>query len=85
MERYAVTESQLNTNGAIAHISLDHGTDERAAKSHYHNALASGLASGLIAVTVTLNVMDDETGFGHSQSETVKGNGTYAAPVQEGE
>lgn len=76
MKRYAVTEAQLNTNGAIAHISIDHGTDEAAAKSHYHMALASGLASLLIAATVTMTVMDDENGLGYTQSETVKGNGT---------
>ena len=75
MKRYAVTEAQLNTNGAIAHISLDHGADESAAKSHFHMALASGLASGLIACTVTLTMMDDVTGYGYSQSETVKGTG----------
>lgn len=79
MKRYAVTEAQLNTNGAIAHISLDHGTNESAAKSHYHMALASGLASLLIASTVTMTVMDDETGIGYTQSETVKGNGTLEA------
>lgn len=78
MKRYAVTEAQLNTNGAIAHISIDHGTDESAAKSHFHMALASGLASGLIALTVTLTTMDDATGFGISQSETVKGTGVLA-------
>ena len=74
MERYAVTETQFNTNGAIAHISLDHGADESAAKSHYHMALASGLASGLVAVTVTLTAFD-ENGNGRSKSETVKGTG----------
>ena len=75
MKRYAVTEAQLNVNGAIAHISIDHGADESAAKSHYHMALASGLASGLIACTVMLTVMDDESGNGYVQSETVKGTG----------
>ena len=85
MERYAVTESQLNTNGAIAHSSIDYGTDESAAKSHYHTALASGLASGLIAETVTLVVMDDATGNGYAQSETVKGTGTYIQPEEGGE
>lgn len=75
MERYAVTEAQLNTNGAIAHISLDHGTDKRAAESHYHMALASGLASGLIAVTVTMTMMDDETGMGWTKVDEVKGTG----------
>ena len=84
MKRYAVTEAQLNTNGAIAHINLDHGTDEAAAKSHYHMALASGLISGLVAVTVTMTVMDDESGMGFSQSETVKGTGTYTPPAEEG-
>ena len=83
MERYAVTESQLNVNGAIAHISVDYGTDETAARSHYHTALASGLASGLIAETVTLVVMDDASGIGYSQSETVKGTGKLTE--QEGE
>jgi len=75
MKRYAVTEAQLNVNGAIAHVSIDHGTDESGAKSHYHMALASGLASGLIAVTVTMTMMDDESGLGYTQSETVKGTG----------
>lgn len=84
MERYAVTETQLYTNGAIAHINLDHGTNERAARSHYHNALASGLASGLIAETVTLNMIDDATGYGYTQSETVKGQGTLISPATEG-
>lgn len=84
MRRYAVTEAQLNTNGAIAHISMDHGTDETAAKSHYHMALASGLASGLISCTVMMTVMDDENGMGYVQSETVNGTGTYTPPVEEG-
>ena len=75
MQRYAVTETQLNTNGAIGHISLDHGTDEAGAKSHYHMALASGLASGLIAVTVALTMMDDTNGNSYTLSETVKGTG----------
>lgn len=78
MKRFCVTESQLHTNGAIACLSLDHGGDERAAKSHYHNALASGLASGLIACTVTLVGMEDDTGFGFVMTETVKGNGVLA-------
>ena len=77
MERYSVTEAQLNTNGAIAHISIDYGTNETGAKSHFHNALAAGLASGLIAETVTITMMNDENGFGWSQSETVKGTGSY--------
>lgn len=84
MKRYSVTEAQLHTNGAIAHSSIDYGTDESAAKSHYHMALASGLASGLIAETVTITVMDDENGIGYSQGETVKGTGTYTPPVEEG-
>ena len=84
MKRYAVTEAQLNANGAIAHISMDHGTDETAAKSHYHMALASGMASPLIASTVTLTMMDDETGMGYSQSETVKGTGTLITGGVEG-
>ena len=75
MKRYSVTEAQLNTNGAIAHISIDYGPDEAAAKSHYHTALASGVASGLIAETATLTMMDDATGYGWSQSETVQGTG----------
>ena len=74
MNRFAVTETQFNTNGAIAHISIDHGTDESGATSHYHMALASGLASGLVAVTVALNSFD-ENGHGWSKSETVKGTG----------
>lgn len=75
MERYSVTEIQFNVNGAIAHISIDHGTDESGALSHYHMALASGLASGLVAVTVSLDAFD-EHGHGWSKSETVKGTGT---------
>ena len=75
MQRYAVTEAQLNTNGAIALQSFDYGTNESAAKGHYHSALASGVASGLIAETVVLTMMDDVTGFGWTQSETVKGTG----------
>ena len=75
MQRYAVTEIQLHTNGAIAHVSLDHGTDEAGAKSHYHMAIASGLASGLIAETVVLVMLDDATGYGYTQSEAVKGTG----------
>ena len=75
MERYSVTEAQMFVNGAIAHQSFDYGTNGTAAKGHYHSALASGLASGLIAETVTLVTMDDATGFGHAQSETVKGTG----------
>ena len=82
MQRYSVTEAQLHTNGAIAHSSIDYGTDESAAKSHYHTALASGLASGLIAETVTLTMMDDESGIGYAQSETVKGTGTLIVPEQ---
>lgn len=77
MQRYSVTEAQLHTNGAIAHSSVDYGTNEASAKSHYHMALASGLASGLIAETVTLTMMDDASGMGYAQSETVKGTGTY--------
>lgn len=78
MERYSVTEAQLNTNGAIAHINIDHGTDKRAAVSHFHTALASGLVSGLIAVTVTLTMMDDETGMGWTKVDEVKGTGVLA-------
>ena len=84
MQRFSVTEAQLHTNGAIAHSSIDYGTDESAAKSHYHMALASGLASGLIAETVTMTMMDDESGIGYAQSETVKGTGTYTPPAEEG-
>ena len=84
MKRYAVTEAQLHTNGAIAHGTFDYGTNEAAAIGHYHSALASGVASGLIALTVMLEVMDDESGFGYVQSETVKGTGTYIPPVTEG-
>lgn len=75
MERYAVTEIQLHTNGAIACASLDHGTDKAGALSHYHMALASGVASGLVAMTATMTVMDDQIGIGHTTSETVKGTG----------
>lgn len=77
MERYSVTEAQLNTNGAIAHINIDHGTDEAAARSHYHMALASATASGLVAVTVTLNCFG-ENGSGWTKSETEKGQGVLA-------
>ena len=78
MQRYSVTETQLNTNGAIGHISLDHGTDEAGAKSHYYMALASGLASGLIAVTVSLTMMDDTTGNSYTMSEKVNGTGVLS-------
>lgn len=83
MERYSITESQLNTNGAIGHQSFDYGGNKKAAESHFHTALASGLASGLIAETVTLVMMDDETGHGWAKNETVKGNGVYT-PAEEG-
>ena len=76
MKRYAITEAQLTTSGAIAHQNFDYGTDEAAAKGHYHMALASGIAGDLIACTVTLTMMDDENGQGYTQSETVKGKGT---------
>ena len=82
MNRYAVTEVQFNTNGAIAHSSIDHGTDEAGAMSHYHMALASGLASGLVAATVVLNAFD-ENGRGWSKSETVKGTGVLESEEQE--
>lgn len=75
MEHYAVTETQLNTNGAISHLSLDHGTDKAAALSHYHNALASLPVSLLVAGTVMMNVIDDVTGSGYTMSETIKGTG----------
>lgn len=75
MEHYAVTETQLHTNGAIAHISLDHGTDKAAALSHYHSALASLPVSLLVAGTVMLNFIDDQTGAGYTMSETIKGTG----------
>lgn len=78
MERYSVTEAQLNTNGAIGHSSVDYGTDKRAAESHFHMALASGLASGLIAETVMLTMMDDETGMGWTKIDEVKGTGVLA-------
>lgn len=82
MKRYAVTEAQLNANGAIGHINVDYGTNESAARGHYYSALASGLASGLIACTVTINVMDDETGVCYAQSNSVKGTGTYTPPEE---
>ena len=84
MERYSVTEAQLNTNGAIAHASYDYGTNKTAAEGHYFSALASGLASGLIAETVILTAMDDETGIGWTKSDAVKGTGTYTPPAEEG-
>jgi len=83
MERYAVTEIQMYANGAIAHLSADHGTDKSGAISHYHTALASGTTSGLIAMTATLTMMDDQTGFGYTVSETVKGTGVYTPSEQE--
>ena len=85
MERYSVTESQLNTNGAISHINIDYGTDGQAALAHYHTALASGISSLLIANTATLVMMDDETGNGYTRCETVKGTGVYTPPEQEEE
>ena len=82
MERYAVTEAQLHANGAIAVAGFDYGTNKAAAVGHYHSALSSGVASGLIALTATLTTMDDATGMGYSQSETVKGTGTYTPPSE---
>lgn len=84
MERYSITEAQLNTNGAIGHASFDYGTNKTGAEGHFHSALASGLASGLIAETVILTAMDDETGMGWTKSDSVKGTGTYTPPVEEG-
>ena len=83
MNRFSVTETQFNTNGAIAHSSIDYGTDEAGALSHFHMALASGIASSLVAVTVTLNSFDED-GRGWSRSETVKGTGIYTLLVEEG-
>lgn len=77
MGRYAVTETQLNTNGAISHSSFDYGSDEAGATSHYHMALASGVSSVLVAVTVTIATFTDD-GRGWVQSETVKGTGVLA-------
>jgi len=82
MQRFSITEAQLYQNGAIGHASYDYGTNESGAKGHYHSALASGIASGLIACTVTMTMMDDESGLGYSQSETVKGTGVLESEAQ---
>lgn len=76
MERYAVVELQLNPNGAIGNIVTDHGTDQAAALSHYHMALASAPVSTLVATTVILQTFIG--GYGGTQGETIKGTGVLA-------
>lgn len=82
-ERYAVTEVQLNANGAIGHASYDYGENKASALSHYHSALASAPVSQLISMTVVLCVFLPN-GDGYTVSETIKGTGTYTPPVEEG-
>ena len=48
-KHFAVVELQLNTNGAIGNIVVDHGENEAAAISAQHMALASVPVSGLVA------------------------------------
>lgn len=77
-KHHAVVELQLNTNGAIGNIVTDYGTNEAAAVSAQHYALASIPVSGLVAGAAIRVIFDDELqdSAGWFTGEVLKGTGT---------
>ena len=84
-KHYAVAEFQLNTNGAIGNIVVDLGTDEKAAQSRRHMALAAVPQSQLVAGAAVMVVFDDELqdSGGYVVGEVLKGSAEFAS-VEEG-
>ena len=76
----AVIELQFHTNGAIANIVSDYGTNEAAAISAQHTILASIPISGLVAGAAIRVVFDDEMqdSAGWFTGEVIKGTGVLA-------
>lgn len=72
---HATVQLQLNTNGAIGNIVLDHGGDSNQAVSAYHSAGASIAISQLVAGAI-IRVSLDEEGGGSISGEIIKGTGT---------
>ena len=86
-KHYAVAEFQLNPNGAIGNIVADLGTDEKAAISRRHMALASVPSSALVAGACVMIVFDDELqdSGGYIVGEVEKGSGVFTIPETEAE
>lgn len=72
---HATVQLQLNDNGAIGNIVLDHGENGNQAVSAYHSAGASIPISQLVAGAIIHVTISDEGG-GSISGEIIKGNGT---------
>ena len=72
---HATVQLQLNSNGAIGNIVLDHGEDSNQAVSAYHSAGASIPISQLVAGAIIHVTMNDEGG-GSISGEIIQGTGT---------
>ena len=75
---HATIQLQLNSNGAIGNIVLDHGESDNQAVSAYHSAGASIAASQLVAGAIIHVTINDEDG-GSITGEIIRGNGTMQA------
>ena len=75
---HATVQLQLNSNGAIGNIVLDHGEDSNQAVSAYHSAGASIPISQLVAGAIIHVTMNDEGG-GSISGEIIQGTGTMQA------
>lgn len=75
---HATIQLQLNSNGAIGNIVLDHGEDSNQAVSAYHSAGASIPISQLVAGAIIHVTMNDEGG-GSISGEIIQGTGTMQA------
>ena len=72
---HATVQLQLNSNGAIGNIVLDHGENSNQAVSAYHSAGASIPISQLVAGAIIHVTMNDEGG-GSISGEIIQGTGT---------
>ena len=75
---HATVQLQLNSNGAIGNIVLDHGEDSNQAVSAYHSAGASIPISQLVAGAIIHVTLNDEGG-GSISGEIIQGTGTMQA------
>lgn len=75
---HATIQLQLNSNGAIGNIVLDHGESTNQAVSAYHSAGASIAASQMVAGAIIHVTINDEEG-GSITGEIIRGNGTMQA------
>ena len=72
---HATVQLQLNDNGAIGNIVLDHGENANQAVSAYHSAGASIPISQLVAGAI-IHVTINEEGGGSITGEIIQGPGT---------